>query len=426
MAAFADNKLELDLSLEHEFEEQEDEGAFGALVAVNRKWLGHYARMHATFSVEQTLLERNSIWMNSYFQKNRMTTSPWSKEAKSLLRKHYQTIDQQQQGLIRVGSLAEIFRILCGIDPAALSDSAFTTELKHLFPEDWSADHQQEILRYRPFLQVYETQHSLYEHRMSAADERRLKPLLDDVAKKEINFFMRRLTDTKVALWLEDGIQRAVGLLKKSRVSACTADIQKDSPVMQGPLAADVEMQDLVLPQDLHVHDLRLKITEGHAPDGDALIDEEETDSFGSVLSEVESHRDVLDGYTSLSPHLDEKREKAREQHILLREKSRIISRKHTHCMKSLRDIATRARKHQADRREALAFFKMIARDAFNQITRERIRVEATATLKPGQVVEVPQHEGDHLAIAEPMEQQQAFRHCVSEVSHKVYSSALT
>ncbi|KAF1315743.1 hypothetical protein FI667_g15831, partial [Globisporangium splendens] len=309
-------------------------------------------------------------------------------------------MDQQQQGLIRVGSLAEIFRILGGIDP--------------------------EILRYRPFLQAYEAKRSLYEYRMSTNDEHRLKPLLEDVAKKEIDFFMRRLADTKVALWLDDGIQRALGLLEKGRVSTCTEGSRKDSPAMQGLLAADVEMQDPVLPQDLHVHDLRLEITERHTPDGDALIDEEETDSFEPVLSEEESHRCVLDGYTSLSPGLDEKREKAREQHTLLREKSRIISRKHAHCMKSLRDIVARARKHQAARREALAFLKMIARDALSQIARERARVEAAAALKTGQVVEVPQHVGDHLAIAEPMEQQQAYRHRLNEVSHKVYSSVLT
>lgn len=79
MDLYSEQQLHLDLSLEHEFE-HEDEGGFGALVAANHKWLGHYARMHAAFSVEQSLLERNSIWMNAYFQKNRMITSPWSKQ----------------------------------------------------------------------------------------------------------------------------------------------------------------------------------------------------------------------------------------------------------------------------------------------------------------------------------------------------------
>lgn len=79
----SDQELRLDLSLEHELFDREDEGAFGALVAANHKWLGHYARLHATFSVEATLLERNSIWMNAYFQKHRMITSPWSSQGAS-------------------------------------------------------------------------------------------------------------------------------------------------------------------------------------------------------------------------------------------------------------------------------------------------------------------------------------------------------
>lgn len=77
MASYMESHLQLDLSLEHELEH---EGTFSALVAANHKWLGHYARMHATFSVEHTMLERNSIWMNAYFQKTRMITSPWSKQ----------------------------------------------------------------------------------------------------------------------------------------------------------------------------------------------------------------------------------------------------------------------------------------------------------------------------------------------------------
>lgn len=70
-AARGEYELELVFDLD-------DDGAFDALVAVNHKWLGHYARLHATFSVERSLLERNSVWMNAFFQKSRMTTSPWS------------------------------------------------------------------------------------------------------------------------------------------------------------------------------------------------------------------------------------------------------------------------------------------------------------------------------------------------------------
>ncbi|KAF1778512.1 hypothetical protein GQ600_8275 [Phytophthora cactorum] len=59
---------------------------------VNHRWLGRYARLHPSFSVEPALLERNSLWMNAYFQKIRMTTSAASPQAKSLIKKHRETV----------------------------------------------------------------------------------------------------------------------------------------------------------------------------------------------------------------------------------------------------------------------------------------------------------------------------------------------
>lgn len=69
----------LDLALDMDVAGDGD-GVMEALVAVNHQWLGHYARLHATFSVEPALLERNSLWLNAFFQKQRMLTSPTSKQ----------------------------------------------------------------------------------------------------------------------------------------------------------------------------------------------------------------------------------------------------------------------------------------------------------------------------------------------------------
>ncbi|DBA00858.1 TPA: hypothetical protein N0F65_008501, partial [Lagenidium giganteum] len=74
---------------------QGEDGVFEALVAANQKWLGHYARMHASFSIEPSLLEPTSLWMNAYFQKQRMITSPWTKQAKALVAKHQQAIQER-------------------------------------------------------------------------------------------------------------------------------------------------------------------------------------------------------------------------------------------------------------------------------------------------------------------------------------------
>ncbi|POM59921.1 hypothetical protein PHPALM_31278, partial [Phytophthora palmivora] len=68
------------------------DGTFEALVSINHRWLGRYARLHPSFSVEPALLERNSLWMNAFFQKSRMTTSATSPQAKILIKKHHETV----------------------------------------------------------------------------------------------------------------------------------------------------------------------------------------------------------------------------------------------------------------------------------------------------------------------------------------------
>lgn len=71
-------------SLRLELPEPDAESAFEALVAANQRWLGHYARLHPSFGVEASMLERNSLWMNAFFQKSRMVTPPASAGGKEL------------------------------------------------------------------------------------------------------------------------------------------------------------------------------------------------------------------------------------------------------------------------------------------------------------------------------------------------------
>lgn len=333
------------------------------------------------------------------------------------LKQYMLQIDQHQQGLIRVESLAEMYRILCGIDASA---SDFSTELKRYFPEDLELYHRHTILRYRRFLEAYEAKHVLHGYRMSEADRSRLKPLLEGLAEREIDFFVRFLADTKTAQWVGEGTRRAVDLLKTTRGTIHADGAAKESPGTERPRRA-VEEQDRALPQDPLEDGLDAKVQREDLANADPMLDDEESDSFGIGASIDETNACVLDGYSSLSPHLDEKRDKAREQYILRREKSRIISRKHTHCVKSLRDIVLRARNHQAARREALAFLAKVAHDARIQITREKIQVAATEF--EAKDVEEPRVSGDNLVIAKPT---QAYLQHLSEVSHSVYATAVT
>jgi hypothetical protein len=65
-------------ALRLELPEAESESAFEALVAANQRWLGCYARLHPSFGIEASMLERNSLWMNAFFQKSRIVTPPAS------------------------------------------------------------------------------------------------------------------------------------------------------------------------------------------------------------------------------------------------------------------------------------------------------------------------------------------------------------
>uniref|UniRef100_H3HDQ8 Uncharacterized protein n=1 Tax=Phytophthora ramorum TaxID=164328 RepID=H3HDQ8_PHYRM len=129
------------LQLELPDAEVEGDGAFEALVAVNHRWLGRYARLHPSFSVELALLERNSLWMNAFFQKSRMTTSAASPQAKDLVKKHRETIVERLRSAPLPHSESPFST--CVVDPmAALMFAASVDRCPHnnLVREDLLAE----------------------------------------------------------------------------------------------------------------------------------------------------------------------------------------------------------------------------------------------------------------------------------------------
>ncbi|KAL4157692.1 hypothetical protein KRP22_008403 [Phytophthora ramorum] len=127
------------LQLELPDAEVEGDGAFEALVAVNHRWLGRYARLHPSFSVELALLERNSLWMNAFFQKSRMTTSAASPQAKDLVKKHRETIVERLRSAPLPHSESPFST--CVVDPmAALMFAASVDRCPHNNLEDLLAE----------------------------------------------------------------------------------------------------------------------------------------------------------------------------------------------------------------------------------------------------------------------------------------------
>ncbi|RLN78530.1 hypothetical protein BBJ28_00024267 [Nothophytophthora sp. Chile5] len=158
-------RLELQLQLP----DTDGDGAFEALATANHRWLSRYARLHPSFSVEPALLEHNSLWMNAFFQKSRMTTSASSPQASlnlldllvtrcqevridmaKLLRK----LDPQQRGLVHRESIAGLFRIIGGVELDGFSDEGTLTSL-NITPDSWESKGNQVFLRYKGFLDAY-------------------------------------------------------------------------------------------------------------------------------------------------------------------------------------------------------------------------------------------------------------------------------
>ncbi|KAG7385486.1 hypothetical protein PHYPSEUDO_001436 [Phytophthora pseudosyringae] len=133
--------MEALLELELPDVEAEEDGAFEVLVVVNHRWLGRYARLHPSFSVEPALLERNSLWMNAFFQKARMTTSAASPQAQSLVKKHRETVVERLRSAPL--PLSESPFSTCVVDPmaalmfAASSDRCPHSNLEDLLAEAW-------------------------------------------------------------------------------------------------------------------------------------------------------------------------------------------------------------------------------------------------------------------------------------------------
>ncbi|KAF4316096.1 hypothetical protein BBO99_00005372 [Phytophthora kernoviae] len=135
-----DALLELQLQLPDANGDADNE-AFETLVDVNQRWLGCYARLHPSFGVEPALLERNSLWMNAFFQKSRMVTSPASTQAKALIRKHRDTVVERLRSTPLPHSESPFST--CTVDPmaalmyAASIDRCPHDNLGNLLAEAW-------------------------------------------------------------------------------------------------------------------------------------------------------------------------------------------------------------------------------------------------------------------------------------------------
>lgn len=249
-------------------------------------------------------------------------------------------IGVHQRGLIRLESVADMWRILCGDSPRASDGSSgdpLAAELQRIFAADCKREGEQTLVRYQRILAAFEA-----------------------------HVFARHLAETCADEWMRAGADRVLNsCLRAPRPSdpeeTPSSMLTPDLVVEEGPRGTDIEEQTVPAPGVSSCTQIP------PAQHGDANVDggDESSDTVGGTsLPQREADSDRLDGYTALPPRPNTKRERARREQILLREKSRIFARKHLHCLRSLHDLALRARAHHAAQREAVLELTQLAREA--------------------------------------------------------------
>jgi Tfp pilus assembly protein PilF len=279
------------------------------------------------------------------------------------LRDCFARMDPHHSGVVRREAVARMMQILCGVDLGTLSEESLKTELK-ISLDDWEkTDDEQVLLRYESFLAAHVAKLQALPSVLPDNEVERVAKLLDELVSGEAG-----LVSHTVELTAETGV-----LADDRRVGPDESDLVNGRDVTSGPIeeghseaAASAESDSNGEQQGPnHEHHLQphqpaansppRMTLEGRSPSSTSLADAAHPDR--SVLGTI------LDGYTSLSPRMDDKRGKAWEAEILKAEKARVLARKHMHCLKSLRDIAARARKHVDARRVARAYLLQVAHD---------------------------------------------------------------
>lgn len=320
------------------------------------------------------------------------------------LRQYLLQIVGDKEGLIRLDTFAEMVRLLCGAAFRTPSGSFLVTKVQQALPDDACVRHgQHTFVRHRSVLAAWEAKMRRGRLGMREVESSDVNRDLQELAKRETLFFVRFLAETSTGLWMQEGAQRAAGnekteVLNPSAAVAAKRDMlssirylaetSTDSWTREGVqrAASNAEKRGMSnrsaadLAHEPAAGDSLLDVTKGprstDVKDQALFIpqdrDGEEHDPLGGELSE-EGDKYAMDGYTALSPRLDTKREKARQEQILRREKSRIFARKHIHCLRSLRELAAHARTHHVARCEAREFLAQVARDAREKLGMQTI-----------------------------------------------------
>lgn len=224
-------------------------------------------------------------------------------------------LDPQKRGLVHRESFLSLLRIIAGVDNCNSNDLGIS-------PEDWVSLGNHDYLKYRGFLNAYNDQYQVETALLSSDEVVQVKLLVDDLIRRDT----ANVTHQNVSEWMRLGSERAV-------------------------------------------HRMSPQISDG-STDGDAALSTQSlgNNSEGSTPNLRASEEDIF------TPRTRARKDRAREEWVLTAEKARVLARRQQHCMKSLRDIAARAKAHIASRRDALGFLLVVAQNAREELVARKLR----------------------------------------------------
>lgn len=266
-------------------------------------------------------------------------------------------MDVQNRGVIRSETFAALIQMLCGVDFAGLSEDTLRAEL-NVFPGDLDTSNScQKLFHYGNFLS------GLLSHlERSPSSISDVQKGVDALVSDEVGFISAAIESLVQGEVPSEADHKGPREADVTTIEGTSAEIIERTSESEEAKSATKEQLSHTSDSNLQTHlpstnsTPRLFAHDGRSPSATSLVD--------TLHSERSVFDTIVDGYTSLSPRMDDKREKMREVQILKAEKARVLARKHMHCLKSLRDIATRARKHLRTRRLARAFLIQVAQEA--------------------------------------------------------------
>lgn len=251
-------------------------------------------------------------------------------------------------GLIRLESLVTLLRII-GIE---LRAEIVIDELQ-ISPAQQESIQGHDFIRYPSLLRVYNEKQINRASQSGASGTSDMMSRLVDLVQQERSFYVHTFAESKADEWLSAGTQMTVLRLQigdSSPKEAASDDTIHPEATQDGYRSADID--------DMNMPSMFL----GASPRLQRLNSSRSCELPILSLASLSGAAD--DANTSMASA----RMQQKQDQILRAETERVLARKHMHCLKSLRSIAARARKHQEEKYAALQYLRDFAANARQEL----------------------------------------------------------